>query len=328
MTTDEATTVRARPEPIKAVPVRHPGRWVAVAVLIVLTAMFVHMLLTNSAFQWSFMVDNMFRPPIIHGLLRGSVLMTILAMLIAVVLGVGIAVMRLSPNPILRSVAWLYTWAFRAVPRLVLLAVVGNLGVLWSRVEFGVPFDTQLGQLFGIDSLQMRPFGFTSRDVLAGFTAGLIGLALSEAAYMAEIVRAGIQSVDPGQTEAAAALGMSRGQTLRRVVLPQAMRVIIPPTGNETIAMLKDTSLLLYVPVGVELFFQLDAIGKRTFQIFPMYVAAVLWYLFLTSILLVGQYFLERHFAKGFGRSELARFKLRGLAVQNAGGGAGGGMQG
>ncbi|GAB3079655.1 amino acid ABC transporter permease [Micromonospora schwarzwaldensis] len=324
MTTEEATTARARPEPIKAVPVRHPGRWIAVAVLAVLTAMFVHLLVTNKAFNWSFMVDKMFRPPIIEGLLRGTVLMTVSAMLIGVTLGVVIAVMRLSDNPILRGVAWLYTWFFRAVPRLVLLAVFGNIGILWSRVEFGVPFDTQLGQLFGIDNLQLRLFGFSSRDILTGFMAGLLGLALSEAAYMAEIVRAGIQSVDPGQTEAAQALGLSRGQLLRRVVLPQAMRVIIPPTGNETIAMLKDTSLLLYVPVSIELFFQLDAVGKRTFQIFPMYVAACLWYLFLTSILLVGQYFLERHFGKGYGTTQRARARLRTLAAETGGGGAGG----
>ncbi|MDG4799712.1 amino acid ABC transporter permease [Micromonospora sp. WMMD980] len=324
MTTEEATTARARPEPIKAVPVRHPGRWVAVAVLAVLTAMFVHLLVTNEAFNWSFMVDKMFRPPIIEGLLRGTVVMTVSAMLIGVTLGVVIAVMRLSDNPILRGVAWLYTWFFRAVPRLVLLAVFGNIGILWSRVEFGVPFDTQLGQLFGIDNLQLRLFGFSSRDILTGFMAGLLGLALSEAAYMAEIVRAGIQSVDEGQTEAAQALGLSRGQLLRRVVLPQAMRVIIPPTGNETIAMLKDTSLLLYVPVSVELFFQLDAVGKRTFQIFPMYVAACLWYLFLTSILLVGQYFLERHFGKGYGTAQRARDRLRTLAAETGGGGGGG----
>ncbi|WP_229400119.1 amino acid ABC transporter permease [Micromonospora okii] len=319
MKSDEATTVRARPEPIRAVPVRHPGRWVAVAVLAVLTAMFVHLLTTNDAFNWSFMVDKMFRPPIIEGLLRGTVLMTVSAMLIGITLGVVVAVMRLSDNPILRGVAWLYTWFFRAVPRLVLLAVFGNIGILWSRIEFGVPFDTQLGQLFGIDNLELRLFGFSSRDVLTGFMAGLLGLALSEAAYMAEIVRAGIQSVDPGQTEAAQALGMGRGQLLRRVVLPQAMRVIIPPTGNETIAMLKDTSLLLYVPVSVELFFQLDAVGKRTFQIFPMYVAACLWYLFLTSILLVGQYFLERHFGRGHGSAGRARLRLRGMNAETGG---------
>ncbi|HEX6873476.1 MAG TPA: amino acid ABC transporter permease, partial [Micromonosporaceae bacterium] len=155
--------------------------------------------------------------------------------------------------------------------------------------------------------------------LLTGFTAGMLALGLSEAAYMAEIVRAGIQSVDPGQTEAAEALGMSRGQVLRRIVLPQAMRLIVPPTGNETIAMLKDTSLVAFVPVTSELFFQLKAIGSRTFQPFPMYVAATLWYLALTSVLLLGQYFLERHFSRGYGATQRARQRLRGLAAETGG---------
>lgn len=315
-TTQRTETERARPEPIKAVPVRHPWRWVAVGALSVLVAMFVHLLVTNKAFNWPFMVDNMFRPPVVDGLLYGTVLMTVTAMALGIVLGVVIAVMRLSANPILSSVAWVYTWFFRSVPRLVLLAAFGNLGILWSRFELGVPFDRQIGHLFGVDDLSLRIWGMETRDLLAGFVVGLLGLGLSEAAYMAEIVRAGIQSVDAGQTEAAAALGMSRGQTLRRIVLPQAMRLIVPPTGNETIAMLKDTSLLVYVPVTMELFFQLDAVGKRTFQPFPMYVAATLWYLLLTSVLLVGQHFLERHFSRGYGTSQRARMRLRNLAAE------------
>jgi polar amino acid transport system permease protein len=318
MSTD-VTDVRARPEPIKAVPVRHPGRWVAVAVLAVLTAMFVHVLVTNQAFKWGYIYDNMFLPPVIDGMLRGTLLMTVVAMAVGIGLGVVIAVMRLSTNPILRSVTWLYTWFFRAVPRLVLLVVFGNLGILWSRIEFGVPFDSQLAALFGIPDLNLRIGGFTSRDVFTGFFAGLLGLALSEAAYMAEIVRAGIQSVDSGQSEAAEALGLRRGQVLRRIVLPQAMRVIVPPTGNETIAMLKDTSLLVFVPVTYELFFQLDAIGKRTFDPFPMYVAACLWYLALTSLLLIGQHFIERHFSRGYGARASRSPRTRGRLIASRG---------
>jgi polar amino acid transport system permease protein len=316
---DSEPAARDRPEPIKAVPVRHTGRWIAMALLALVAAMFGHVLLTNPAFDWSFMADNMFRPPIIAGLLRGTVLMTILAMAIGITLGVLIAIMRLSTNPLLRGVAWLYTWFFRAVPRLVLIAVFANIGILWSRIEVGVPFDVQIGKLFGISDLHLRFAGWTSRDILTGFVAGLLALALSEAAYMAEIARAGIQSVDSGQTEAAEALGMNRAQILRRIVLPQAMRVIIPPTGNETIAMLKDTSLLVYAPVTVELFFQLDAVGKRTFKIFPMYVAACLWFLVLTSVLLVGQYFLERRFSRGYGQQARARLRLRGIAAEHGG---------
>jgi polar amino acid transport system permease protein len=289
---------------------------VTIAALAVLAAMFIHLLVSNDRFDWSFMLDNMFNPPIVEGA-RTTIIITVLAMVIGVVLGVVIAVMRLSTNPILSSAAWLYTWFFRAVPRLVLLVLFGNLGILWERLEFGLPFDRQLGALFGIHDLDARIFGVDARTFLSGFVAGLLGLALSEAAYMAEIVRAGIQSIDPGQFEASAALGMSRGLTLRRVVLPQAMRVIVPPTGNETIAMLKDTSLLVFVPVTNELFFQLSAIGARTFRVFPMLVAACLWYLALTSVLMVGQHFIERYFSRGYGTQQRARMRLRGLEAEH-----------
>jgi polar amino acid transport system permease protein len=305
------------PEPIKAVPVRHPGRWVAIAVIVVLAAMFAHLLVTNESFHWSFMFRNMFTPAVLRGL-QGTLLMTVLAMFFGILLGILVAIARLSENPVLRGVSWTYTWFFRAVPRLVLLALLGNLNILWPQVSFGVPFDTYIGKIFGVTDLHLRVFQGETRNLLTGFVAGLIGLALSEAAYMAEIVRAGMQSIDPGQEEAATALGMRRSQTLRRIVLPQAMRVIIPPTGNETIAMLKDTSLLIYVPVTTELFFQLSAIGSRTFLPFPMYVAASLWYLAIVSVLLVGQYYLERYFARGY-RPERIRPLPAGVAGEHGG---------
>src|SRR4051794_837059 len=298
----ETQTRAAPPEEIKAVPVRHPGRWIAAAVIALVIAMFVHMLLTNDVFQWSFMFDNMFRPAVLRGA-RTTLVMTVLAMLIGVILGIVFAVMRLSPNPIVGGAAWAYVWFFRAIPRIVLLFFAANLGALYGTYELGIPFDRQLMDLLGIDA-DLRFLGLDGNQIFAGFTAGLLGLALSEGAYMAEIVRAGIQSVDPGQAEAASALGMSRARTMRRIVLPQAMRVIIPPTGNETIAMLKDTSLLIAVPVTTELNFQLRAIGSRTFQIIPMAVASILWYLALTSLLMVGQYFLEKRFSRGFGARE------------------------
>ncbi|RBY81619.1 amino acid ABC transporter permease [Geodermatophilus sp. TF02-6] len=297
------TTARpAPPEQIRAVPVRHPGRWIAAAVIAVLAAMFVHMLVTNPVFQWDFMLDNMFSPPVLRGA-RTALVMTVLAMVLGVLLGVVLAVMRLSTNPVVSGAAWAYIWFFRAVPRYVLLFFIANLGALYATYELGIPFDRQLMGLFGFEG-DWRFLGFDGNQIFTGFFAGLLGLALSEGAYMAEIVRAGIQSVDPGQAEAAHALGMSRGRTMRRVVLPQAMRVIIPPTGNETIAMLKDTSLLIAVPVTTELNFQLRAIGARTFQIIPMAVASILWYLALTSLLMIGQYFLERRFSRGFGARE------------------------
>jgi polar amino acid transport system permease protein len=301
MATD-TTTRPAPPEEIRAVPVRHPGRWIAAVVIGVLALMFVHMLVTNPVFQWGFMVDNMFSPPVLRGA-RTTLIMTVLAMLLGVLLGIIVAIMRLSPNPIVSAAAWGYVWFFRAIPRIVLLFFCANLGALYATYDLGIPFDQQIMGWLGLSG-DLRFLGLNGNQIFAGFTAGLLGLVLSEGAYMAEIVRAGIQSVDPGQTEAASALGMSRGKTMRRIVLPQAMRVIIPPTGNETIAMLKDTSLLIAVPVTTELNFQLRAIGSRTFQIIPMAVASILWYLALSSLLMVGQYFLEKRFSRGFGARE------------------------
>lgn len=311
---NDAPTPRARPEPIKALPVRRPGRWIAIVVLAVLAAMFLHVLVTNDQFQWGFIVSEvMFAPPVLEGL-RGTLLIMTASMALGVGLGIVLAVMRLSPNPILRHVAFLYTWFFRAVPRLVLAVLFGNLGILWARIELGLPFDHQLGALFGID-LNVRVWGIDSRELLTGFVAGVLALGLSEAAYMAEIVRAGIQSVDGGQAEAAHALGLTRGRSLRRIVLPQAMRAIVPPTGNETIAMLKDTSLVAYTPVTAELFFQLQAISARTFQVFPVLVAACLWYLILCSLLMVGQHYLERYFSRGYGTQAKARAGMRSIMV-------------
>nr|WP_243742419.1 amino acid ABC transporter permease [Actinorugispora endophytica] len=282
---------------MRAVPVRYPGRWVAAALILLLAAMFVHMLITNEAFNWPFMVANMFTEPVLIGV-RTTLVLTVLAMLIGIVLGVVVAVMRLSGNPVLSFVGWLYTWFFRAVPRLVLCVLFGNLGVLYSRVELGLPFDNYWMPLLGLSG-DARFLSFDTRDILTAFVAALLALALSEGAYMAEIVRAGLQSVDPGQTEAAQALGMRRSTLLRRITLPQALRVIVPPTGNETTAMLKDTSLVAYVPLTTELWFQLQAIGNRTFDPFPMLVAACIWYLSITSVFMLGQYFLERSFTKG-----------------------------
>jgi polar amino acid transport system permease protein len=319
----EVTPERARPEAIKAVPVRHPGRWAMIAVLAVLAAMFLHLLVTNDSFNWRFIFIEyapgkrgvMFTEPVLNGL-RGTILLTVSSMAIGITLGVVVAIMRLSSNRILSSVAWLYTWFFRAAPRLVLAVLFGNLNVLWSRIGFGLPFDKQIGRLFGIDDLNAQFYSIRAVDLLAGFVAGMLALGLSEAAYMAEIVRAGIQSIDIGQQEAAVALGLSRGQLLRRIILPQAMRVIVPPTGNEVIAMVKDTSLVAYVPVSYELFFQLQGIQARTFIVLPVLVAALIWYLIICSVLMVGQYFVERHFSQGYGTTGRARQRLRGIEAE------------
>ncbi len=290
-----------RPGLIHAKPVRHPGRWVAIAVIAVLALMFLNMLIFNPAFNWPLVFQAMNQSPVIEGFWKGTILVTILSMIFGVAVGVLLAVMRLSDNPVLKGVSWLYTWFFRAIPRYVLLTIMGALGVLFTTgLSIEVPFDWKIIQWLGLSG-DWRIATFDANAIFVGLIGGVIGLAASEAAYMAEIARAGILSVDPGQMEAAQALGMSRGKAMRRIVLPQAMRVIVPPTGNETIAMLKDTSLLIALPLSTEMFFQLSQIGARTFQLFPVFVAATLYYLIATSVLMVGQAYLENRFGRGFG---------------------------
>jgi len=315
-----AAVAEERPGLIDARPVRHPWRWLAIAVIAVLVAMLVNLLIGNPAFHWSFVLQAMNQSPVIEGFWKGTILVTVLAMVLGVALGVLLAVMRLSDNPVLRGVSWVYTWFFRAIPRYVLLTIMGALGILFQQgIALGVPFDWVIIRALGLSG-DWRFATFDANTVFVGLTGGVIGLAASEAAYMAEIARAGILSVDKGQMEAAQALGMSRSRAMRRVVLPQAMRVIVPPTGNETIAMLKDTSLLLAIPVGTELFFQLQAIGTRTYETFPVLVAATLYYLIASSVLMVGQAYLERRFGRGFGTqvSSDADKAAKGLAAGSA----------
>lgn len=301
-------TADERPGPIDARPVRHPWRWVSVALIAVLVAMMISSVVTNPRWDWPFVAEVMGYRPVLMGLYQGTLVGTLGAMVLGVGLGTTLAVMRLSANPVLRAVAFAYTWFFRAIPRYVLLVILG-VGVLYlyPRLSVGVPFGRQLSSLLGLDS-DLTVGSIDVKRLSSGLFAGILGLGLSEAAYMAEIARAGIQSVDPGQEEAAKALGMSRGRTMRRVILPQAMRVIVPPTGNETIAMVKDTSLLMAIPVTNELFFQANAVANSTYKVMPALIAATLWYLIVCSVLMVGQYFLERRFGRGFGtRANSAR---------------------
>lgn len=292
-----------RPGFIKARPVRHPGRWVAVALLAVLVAMIVNSFVTNQRWDWPFAFEVMNFNPVLEGLVKGTLLCTVGAMVIGVVLGVVMAVIRMSDNPVLRAVGFVYVWFFRAVPRYVLIILLGTgLGYLYPVMEVGFPFGQQLASLLGLENdltfAQININAFSSTIWM-----GMLALGLSEAGYMAEIARAGILSVDRGQAEAAQALGMSPTKIMNRIVLPQAMRVIIPPTGNETIAMVKDTSLLMGLPLITELFYQASAVGTRTLKIMPSLMAATMWYLVICSVLMVIQYYLERHFGRGFGTS-------------------------
>jgi len=319
----DASGGQDRPGAIDAVPVRHPWRWVAVVLIAILVAKILAILIGNPAFDWSFIGQAMVQSPVIRGLLLGTLVGTVCAMVGAVLLGVILAVMRLSENKILSGTAWVYIWFFRAIPRYVLLYIMGAIGVLWpdsgGGLGLGIPFGPEIMKMLGLDG-KLILFHIDANQIFAGLVGGIIGLILSEAAYMAEIARAGILSVDEGQREAACALGMSNGLAMRRIVLPQAMRVIVPPTGNETIAMLKDTVLMTAIPVTAELFFQLKQIGARTFNTFDTAVAATIWYLIICSILMYVQMHIERHFGRGFGnkaptaKDVSMRTRLLGLA--------------
>ncbi|WP_315926786.1 amino acid ABC transporter permease [Mesorhizobium sp. SP-1A] len=270
-------------------PARHPGRWVAVAFVALLAAMTVHTLLTNPRFEWSVVGQYFASDTILLGV-RRTLELTAIAMVMGVVLGVLLAVMRLSPNPILSGFSWLFVWFFRGSPLLVQLLLWYNLSALFPNISLGIPF-------IGPDFVQLD-----ANALITPYIAAILGLGLNEAAYSAEIIRAGIISIDHGQTEAAQSIGMSRGRLLRRVVLPQAMRVIIPPLGNDTINMLKMSALVSIIAVP-ELLFAAQTIYTRTFETIPLLMVAVIWYLLIVSVLSVIQYYIERHYARGGSRS-------------------------
>ncbi len=314
---------------VKVVPVRHVGQWIGLAFLALFVAMLIpHDLLEvppsgirschkvagsyrcHEILKWRFGWNSIFHYFTNHLVLKGLVVtleLTVIAMLIGMVLGVFIAIMRLSHNRLLSGAAWTYTWAFRGTPVYVQILMWGSIAFLYPQLSIGIPFT----------NIDLVHFGANS--VFSLFNAAVIALGLNEGAYFSEIVRSGLIAVDEGQTEAAMSLGMSRGQTLRNVVLPQALRVIIPPTGNEVISMLKTTSLVSAIAV-VDLLGAVTNIYNQTYQIMPMLIMASLWYLIVSTILSIGQFYVERYFARGALRTppltpiQRIRRDLRGIA--------------
>lgn len=278
----------ATPAPIEAKQLHHPGRWIAAAILLLIATKFVWSSVTTEAYHWdtyfAYLLDTRVAIAALH-----TLEITVLAMLIGVVLGAILAVLRMSPNPVLRAVSLAYLWVFRGTPVYVQLVFWGLLSNIYKFIDLGF---TQI-------SLETM--------LSSAFFLAVIGLGLNESAYMAEIVRAGIQAVPEGQTEASKALGMSWWLTMRRTVLPQAMRVIIPPTGNELISMLKTTSLVVAIPYTLELYGRSMDIANNLFLPVPMLLVAATWYLVITSLLMVGQHYLERFFSKGASRQLTAR---------------------
>ncbi|MDJ0334010.1 amino acid ABC transporter permease [Salinibacterium sp. G-O1] len=250
------------------------------------------------AMRWDVVGSYLFSPKVLSGV-GLTLFLTVVAMVLGSVIGLLLALMKISNSLLLNVAADGYIWLFRGTPLLVQLLFWYNLASFLPKLTMGVPFGPQLLE-------------FDTNTVVTAMMAAMLGLGLNEGAYMSEIFRAGIQSVDHGQTEAAAALGMSRRNAMRRIVLPQAMRVIVPPTGNQVISMLKGTSLVSIVAIS-ELLYTVQVIYARTFETIPLLVVACIWYLFLTTVLSIGQHYIERYYSKGVNRnvpdSYLTKFK-------------------
>ena len=282
----------------KILPVKKIGPIVAGIIVGVVSVFLLYSIAANRRFEWNIVLKYIFNENVLSGIFW-TLWLTLLSMVIAIVLALCLAMMRKSVNPVLRGVSWFFIWFFRGTPVYTQLVFWGMFAVLVPKLSLGVPFTSV--EFFSIDS----------NVVMTSFNAAVIGLSLNEAAYLSEIVRAGLEAVDAGQVEASKALGMSRSLMMRRVILPQAMRIIVPPLGNETIGMLKTTSLVLAVPFTLELQFATNAIANRIYKPIPLLLVASIWYLVITSVLMVLQSMLEKHFGKGFEARDIVKHQLK-----------------
>jgi len=278
--------VSASTDPIVAVKLRHPWRTTVAIVLVLLFAVVIYDAATRETFRWRLVGAYLFDTRVFQAV-GVTLALTILSMVLAVVMGLVLAVMRLSDNPVLRTLSWLYLWLFRGTPVYVQLVFWGLLSTIYRSIEVGVPFtDTTFFTIAPFEAIDL-------------FWLAVLGLAFNEAAYMAEIVRSGILSVDAGQEEASKALGMSWRDTMLRIIIPQSMRVIIPPTGNELISMLKTTSLVTALGFTLDLYARSREISAALYEPVPLLIVASIWYLVVTSVLMVGQHYLEAYFGRG-----------------------------
>jgi polar amino acid transport system permease protein len=284
--TDEITRTEP-PGEIRAVPVRHPGRWIAAVVIAVLVAALARSAATNPRFEWGVVGDYLFSSRILNGLVV-TLELTVLAMAIGSVLGIVLALMRMSQSAVVSGTSWIYIWLLRGTPVLVQILFWNFISAVYPSIDLGIPFGPSFVHL-------------NANTIITPFMAATLALGLNEGAYMSEIVRAGIISVDEGQHDAAHALGMTHLQTMRRIVLPQAMRVIIPPTGNETISMLKTTSLVAFIGLG-DLLYSAQLIYATNYKTIALLIVASIWYLAVTSVLSIGQYYIERYYGRGSAR--------------------------
>lgn len=287
---------------LKIVGKRYYGRWLSALVVLLCVVAMAHSMINNQRFEWQVIAENFTAPSILQGVLM-TLQLTAISVVLGFAFGTVLALMRLSSNPVLVAVSWAYTWFFRGVPMLVQLFLWYNIAALYPRIALSIP---GLGELWSAQS----------NALVSPFSAAVIALVMHQSAYAAEIVRAGIQSVGNGQIEAARALGYRPAQIFRHTVLPQAMRAIMPPAGNEIIGQLKTTAVVSVISLQ-DVLFSAQIIYQRTYEVIPLLLVATLWYLLMTSVLSVGQYYVERYFGRGVTRREkrsllssLPRFSL------------------
>jgi polar amino acid transport system permease protein len=283
----------------RVVPAKYPARTVGTIFAVLLIGIVLHSVLTNPRWGWNVFAEWFFAEPVLAGLGR-TLLLTALGAVFGFVLGTGLALARVSRSPLLARLSWVFTWLFRSVPIIVLLLIINNLGYLYETVALGIP---------GTD---ITFFSYPTTQLISPFIAALLGLTLNQAAFASEIVRGGILSVEQGQLEAAAALGLSRKRQAFRIVLPQAMRTILPTAFNDIIGLAKGTSNL-YILALPELFYTIQIIYRRNLEVIPMLMVATVWYLIILTVLSVVQHYIERHFSRGALRNP-PRSRLAGVA--------------
>ena len=282
--TGPVSTLDVDPASLTVIKARHPWRWVGAAIGLILLAQFVNGLITNPGWDWPTFARYITAPVVLQAVWL-TIQLTLYGTVLGFALGIAIAAGRLSKNPVLQTISWTYVWAFRSIPLIVQLLFWFNIAYLYQSVSIGVPF----GPSF---------VTFDVNSTISGIAAAVIGLGLHQAAYSAEIIRAGILSVDAGQLEAAAALGIPRRRQFFKIVLPQAMRGILPNAANEVISLFKGTSIVSTMAIA-ELFYQVQVIYGRNGRVVPLLMVATVWYILMTTVLSIVQYYVERHYAKG-----------------------------
>lgn len=288
---------------LKIIEHRHYGRWFSALVVLLFLGFFASSVANNPNFEWDVVLQNLTEDSILSGVMM-TIKLTCISVLLGFAGGTVLAFMRLSANPVLAWVSWVYIWFFRAVPMLVQLFLWYNIATLYPKLSLTLPF---YGEIWSVKTNQL----------ISPFSAAVIALVMHQSAYAAEIIRAGIQSVSIGQLEAAKALGYRPSQIFRQTVLPQAMRAILPPAGNEVIGQLKTTAVVSVIALQ-DVLYSAQIIYQRTYEVVPLLLVATAWYLLMTSVLSIGQYYVEAFYSRGNVPDKQKWFRFKSKKIESS----------